>query len=103
MYTPPIKTQLQCTLKNKTKMDKKAQVTNVKLRSGSQTQTLDSPKVNKSQGEKADKGKDPKQPSITEYQSDPEKGPGEEVKALRKEMKAYFEELDKRWLVDLIL
>lgn len=77
-------------------MDKKAQATSVKLRSGSQTQTLDSPKVNKSQGEKVDKGKDPKQPSITEYQSDPEKGPGEEVKALRKEMKAYFEELDKK-------
>lgn len=76
-------------------MDKKAQNQSLKnLRSGSQTQ--DSPKQNKNQAEKTDKVRDPKQTSITEYQSDPEKGPGEEVKALRKEMKAYFEELDRK-------
>ena len=45
---------------------------------------------------KTDKGRDPKQTSITEYQSDPDRSPGEEVKALRKEVKAYFEEVDRK-------
>lgn len=76
-------------------MEKKAQNQSLKnLRSGSQTQ--DSPKQNRNQAEKTDKGRDPKQTSITEYQSDPDRGPGEEVKALRKEVKAYFEELDRK-------
>ncbi|MEW8548153.1 MAG: hypothetical protein AB2693_32015, partial [Candidatus Thiodiazotropha sp.] len=84
-------------------MEKKAWNSIVKgLRSSSVT--TDSPKQNKIQAEKvekkttdkSDKGRDPKQTSITDYQSDTEKGSGEEVKALRKEMKAYFEELDKK-------
>ena len=76
-------------------MEKKAQNQSLKnLRSGSQTQ--DSPKQNRNQAEKTDKGRDPKQTSITEYQSDPDRGPGEEVKALRKEVRAYFEELDRK-------
>ena len=76
-------------------MEKKAQIQSLKnLRSGSQTQ--DSPKQNRNQAEKTDKGRDPKQTSITEYQSDPDRSPGEEVKALRKEVKAYFEEVDRK-------